>query len=725
MQRNRNSRLWLCVGLLGVLLLAITGVSAQQQPIFRIGVLGDDRGAISGGARLAVREINAAGGVRGADGTVFNLDLVIEPSGEGLTLEQAVDDLSANNVVAVLGPETSDEVLNGMAQLQRLGVPVITPATDDTILTSDTSGLIFRSRAADALQGQALASYLINDYQLSPVATVQLDLASTARVIGFATAASTLGVTPQPAVILRDPTDLASVVTEVADANPAVVVAYGEPDIAATLYSSLRAQNWGGVFAYSQAFDPIFRSSIPLDELSGVVAVTTWPFTATDLASTTFLNAYVRAYGELPGAIQAASYDSVNLIAKALAMPGNLRDNLAGMTPTQGVQGTLKAGDVAPGELSNNTAIVRVGELGAPEVLARYQGNQRLPSDSGLSPIPIVTVTPFPTATLLPAATATQQGVTMTITQQVQNVRSGPGDAYAVIGQMNRGDQAAVIGTNADKTWIVINFRGTQGWLATYLLDVSGDLNSVPIVPAPPIPTPDVTATPTVSPVTDVIIVSAAILPNPIQPNQTFTVNVTVGNIGNIPAGPFVVAGTFAPNNTYLVGQVPGLGAGQSAVVTLSGVLSGTGTFTTSLTIDANNQVNEGITGEQNNIYNLTYSVGTAVLNQGSKTFNLGDTLDLEGNLVQGDVNWNGDGGVVGLKAIFGSKLGVLGNGDFNAITYDSINPGITTRDSIPRSEMSVGTLVGIVTADRHRGVMQVTAISDTQISVNFRVYNG
>ncbi len=192
------------------------------------------------------------------------------------------------------------------------------------------------------------------------------------------------------------------------------------------------------------------------------------------------------------------------------------------------------------------------------------------------------------------------------------------------------------------------------------------------------------TATPTVEPITDVIIVSAAIVPNPILPNQTFTVNITDGNIGTIPAGTFVVAGSFPPNNTYLIGNVPSLAPGQSAAVTLSGVLSGTGSFTTSLQIDANNQVNEGVVGEQNNLYNLSYTVGTAVLNQGSQTLNLGDTLDLEGNLAQGDVNWNpttaprpeGD---------FRRAACVMGSGDFNTVTYDMINP-TSPRAIDPRS---------------------------------------
>ncbi len=175
-----------------------------------------------------------------------------------------------------------------------------------------------------------------------------------------------------------------------------------------------------------------------------------------------------------PDAIQAASYDSVNLIAKALAQPGNLHDNLTAMMATQASRACCEPPNWHPGTLSNNTAIVRVGELGAPEVLARYQGNQRLPADSGLSPIPIVTVTPFASAT--PAASPTPQGVSLTITQQVQNVRSGPGDVYGVIGQLNRGDQAAIIGANAELHWVVVNFRGTQGCWRLIMLEVTGDL---------------------------------------------------------------------------------------------------------------------------------------------------------------------------------------------------------------------------------------------------------
>ena len=121
-----------------------------------------------------------------------------------------------------------------------------------------------------------------------------------------------------------------------------------------------------------------------------------------------------------------------------------------------------------------------------------------------------------------------------------------------------------MIGTSLDFQWAVINFRGQQGWLAVYLANISGDIRSVPVIPTPPTPTPNVPPTPTLSPYADVIIDSVVAVPTPIIPNQNFVVNVTVRNIGNVPTGQFTVAGTFPPSNTYLVAAAPPLAPGKA-----------------------------------------------------------------------------------------------------------------------------------------------------------------
>jgi ABC-type branched-subunit amino acid transport system substrate-binding protein len=687
------------------IILAVQLTLAQDQPVFRIGVLDNEEGSISRGAMLAVQQVNARGGIQGADGTFFRLELVVQPTHSGTTLAEAAANLNQASVIAVLGPVSTNEVLSNLSTLQSLNVPVLTPAIGDTVITSDTSGRLFRSRAAEVHQGRALANYLINDLGIQHIATVQLDIDSTAGVIGFSTAAAALGVQPQPAILLDTNTDIPQIANSIIQANSQIVVVYGNPNQASTLYNTLRSSGWPGLFAYNQAESNTFRDEIPKEQLNGIISTTTWPFTAPDSASENFLLSYVRTYGEIPGPIEAASYDSVLLLAEAIGRPGELQANLAALDNIIGVQGLLRPAQLSRGETTNYVAVIQLGEFGAPEVLARYAGNQRVDIAQPVGPIPTAT----------PTVTPTPEGVVITITSARQNVRTGPGLNYDVIGQLSQGDQAQVIGATADNSWVVINFRGQQGWLATYLLDVFGDLNTVPIITPPPTPTPAPTNTP--PPLPDIVIDSAIAVPSPIVPNQPFIVTVTVRNAGSGNAGQFAIAATFPPNNVYSSAIVPGLAAGQTTVANLSGTLMNTGFYSVVIVGDLNNDVTEG--NEANNNLTFNYRVDKLILNQGVKTFNPGDTIDLEGNLVQGDANWDGSA----LNAIFGAQLGIINGVTLDTVHWDLINPSVVNQASIPNGSMTTGTIIGIITADGNRGVMRVDAPPGGQLTVTFRVY--
>jgi ABC-type branched-subunit amino acid transport system substrate-binding protein len=142
------------VGLVLLLLCLVAGIGqAQSQPVFRIGVLDDARGPIANGARLAVKTINDSGGVPGADGTLFRLELIIQPTRSGAGLARAISEINNASVIAALGPLTTEEVLTGLTLLQGLNVPILTPALGDTILASDSTGLFFRTRPQRCCKG--------------------------------------------------------------------------------------------------------------------------------------------------------------------------------------------------------------------------------------------------------------------------------------------------------------------------------------------------------------------------------------------------------------------------------------------------------------------------------------------------------------------------------------------------------------------------------------------
>lgn len=61
-------------------------------------------------------------------------------------------------------------------------------------------------------------------------------------------------------------------------------------------------------------------------------------------------------------------------------------------------------------------------------------------------------------------------------------IRSGPGTGYAAIGALPPGTTVPVMGRNASTTWIYIDYNGLRGWVALWLMQVNGDINTVPVV---------------------------------------------------------------------------------------------------------------------------------------------------------------------------------------------------------------------------------------------------
>ncbi|MBI1282295.1 MAG: ABC transporter substrate-binding protein [Anaerolineaceae bacterium] len=548
-------------------LLSFNLAYGQSAPVFRIGVLDDQQGPIANGARLAVHDINAAGGVRGADGTQFQLELIIQPIA-GTNVTNTIASLRDASLIAVLGPESDSNVKDNLPALQALSVPVLTPADGDTTLTDDQSGRIFRTRAAQLLQGRALANVLTTDYNLKRIATAQLDneLETSAGVVGFTISLTSLSITPQLALQVQSDNAITQAVQQINSNNIEAVVAYGDPQRAGKLLSDLRAAGFQGQFVYNQADNGAFQIAAG-KYIDGTFASITWPFTAEDANGRLFRDKYIQLYGKLPGPIEAASYDSITLLSAAINRPGELQTNLTQLDNVAGVQGTLRPAQLQKGETSDNVAVVQYGEYGSPQILARFAGSQRL--DINLPVLP----------TLEPTveATATPQGVVITVKQAKQNVRTGPSTAYDVIGQVSKDEQYQVIGATGDNAWVVINFRGQQGWLATYLLDVFGNIQTVPIINPPPTPTPPPSPTPlpvTATPFSTVNLVAGNFSFVPGSPNcaETFNVFMDVANLGSsiTPGGTISVNDYRQADNAFQTGTTaafPSLAPGQTVNV--------------------------------------------------------------------------------------------------------------------------------------------------------------
>ena len=141
---------------------------AKGDGVLRIGSLLPQTGDLAflgppefAGVDLAIQDINAAGGVLGADVEEFDAD-----SGDGTPdiAGAEVDKLFNNKVDAIIGAAASGVSVSVIDKITGAGVVHFSPAnTAAGFDTYDDNGLYFRTAPSDRLQGQVLANLAVED----------------------------------------------------------------------------------------------------------------------------------------------------------------------------------------------------------------------------------------------------------------------------------------------------------------------------------------------------------------------------------------------------------------------------------------------------------------------------------------------------------------------------------------------------------------------------------
>lgn len=732
------SRLKQCSVLLLLSLLLAAGsdgaLARQMQPaVVRLGLLGSADSPAGRGAQLAIAEINGAGGITGPDGTVYAIELLSTPVRTADEVRAGLDALNQRGVLAILGPDDDSVVLATFNALRSARLPVFTAATGDALTIADTADFIFRARAPERAYAQAAAEYLAAAQPQAVIVPVQAGSVgpATEGLAVFTAALTSRGITPSAPV--RIDADLSVGLNALLRLSPSVVAVWGEPGIAAGLLQALRDAAWPGLFFYRDASDPGFRAALTPGIAGGVLGVTNWTPGVRSAVSDRFLRTYVVTFASVPDGLSAAYYDAVYLIAGAVGQAGGspqaVQRALRRLEGRNGVQGPLEPAATGTGETTTAAVVVELNLYAAPQVQAAFVDGEMLTSageGQGVAIQPTATASPLPppTATLPPAfpstpiPTSTPEGVYGIVNTFRLSVRTGPGLNYDTIGQLQAGDVIYPVGANGDFTWLVIPFRGTTGWVATYLVEMHGILNTLPIITPPASPTPIPTATPTPTPIplfADLVIISAAL--DPIRPavGQPFNVRALVRNDGNITSGETALAATFMPGDVYVSALIPALVPGQAAEVILRPTLNATGTYTVQLVADLNNMVNEGPLGEGNNLFPVTYTVDHLIQITASVALSPIQEHDIDAAGIN-DLRWDG----TTLSAINGALLAVLPGVNWNTLHYDQLTGigGLSVVSPLP------GTVIGLITASGgRRGALRIDANNGVTINYTYRIY--
>lgn len=124
------------------------------------GALKDMGPAMRAGVNLAVKELNAAGGI-------FGKDIQLTDSDDGTDAKKAsaeFDKLANAGVTVIVGPTSSSAAIALIPKASRKNVLLFSPsATADELTSIEDGGLFFRTAPPDVLQASALANMIMRD----------------------------------------------------------------------------------------------------------------------------------------------------------------------------------------------------------------------------------------------------------------------------------------------------------------------------------------------------------------------------------------------------------------------------------------------------------------------------------------------------------------------------------------------------------------------------------
>jgi uncharacterized protein YraI len=83
--------------------------------------------------------------------------------------------------------------------------------------------------------------------------------------------------------------------------------------------------------------------------------------------------------------------------------------------------------------------------------------------------------------TPVPGTPSAPTGVTAHTTSNTR-MRSGPDTSYAQIGTIPAYLDVVVLGRNSASSWLYVEYNGQKGWIAAWLVTITGDLATVPVV---------------------------------------------------------------------------------------------------------------------------------------------------------------------------------------------------------------------------------------------------
>ena len=306
-------------------ILSITGAGGVYGPQSRDGM------------NLAVKQINAAGGVNGAMIKLsINDDASLQPQAQQLaqTLIQQEQD------VALLGPTLSNSAVAAHPLAERLKTPILAVSTTGIHIVPDCNfpsttpcKYVFRdSLGEETAIPDNIQAYAADSHPKTGVLLVaQDDKFSSDGGLIVQNTVGKYGITLLKTIkFLKAEPDLSGIVTQAVQLKPDVIFITSLGAIPAKIMTEARKQNWTGQFLGGNGFNTATVSAQAGAAGKGARSGSAWYLGNTFPSNADFVAAYMAEYNRNPDQFAAQGYTAIKILADSASRANLTFTDLAG-----------------------------------------------------------------------------------------------------------------------------------------------------------------------------------------------------------------------------------------------------------------------------------------------------------------------------------------------------------------------------------------------------------
>jgi branched-chain amino acid transport system substrate-binding protein len=367
------------------LLVAGLGVGSYAEDTIRIGVnapLTGDIPKVGEGTKYAaemwLEDVNAAGGID-VGGKKYKVELIIEDNES--KAESAVKAntklITEDDVLAIVGPQSSKQAIPAGAKANELGTPMISPWSTNPDTTKDRP-FVFRGCFLDPFQGPVVANFVKSEFGFTKAA-VLYDVASDypkGLAEFFKKAWEDLNgpgsVVAYESFTTKD-TDFSSQLTKIINSGAQFLFTPQYYNEVALIVQQAHQLGWDKPIVGSDSWGSAETVKLCGKDCYGSFFSTHYAAAGAKGATKAFIDRYQKDYGYVPDDVAALTWDSIRIVQKAIEdcgkLTGNLktdrqcvRDALAKIKEFDGITGKMTFTE--DGDPIKCAVIVRISDAG-------------------------------------------------------------------------------------------------------------------------------------------------------------------------------------------------------------------------------------------------------------------------------------------------------------------------------------------------------------------------